>query len=296
MFFTGKKRRVVNKYLFIARMLAIALINIAVFYFYVNFKSIIMAFQIDGEPGLTLYHFKVFFRELTRADSTMFKALVNTMIFFFNNLLVVFPLSFLLSYFIYKRIRGYKIFRIVFFIPGIISSVVLVMAYKNFILPMGPMGQIFRAFGLECPHWFTDSRFAKWAIVLFCIWTGLGGNLVLFGGAMARIPEEIIESAYLDGIGFFKEMTKIVLPLIWPTISTLLVFMVVGIFTASGPILLFTGGDYDTYTISFWIFQQIERGYDPNYPSAVGLFFTLIGTPIVLITKYFLEKVDTVEY
>ena len=114
---------------------------------------------------------------------------------------------------------------------------------------------------------------------------------------MARIPEEVIESACLDGIGFFKELNFIVVPLIWSTISTMIVFTVVGLFTASGPILLFTQGEFDTYTISFWIFQQVERGYDPNYPSAVGLFFTLIGTPIVLLSKYFLEKIGTdVEY
>lgn len=293
----SRNKTALKKNLFVLRMLAIALINIAVFYFYVNFKSILMAFQIDGEQGLTLHHFVTFAKELTRADSTIFRALLNTLIFFINSAFVIFPLSLIISYFIYKRIWGYKIFRVVFFIPGIISSVVLVMVYKNFIVPIGPLGSILKAFGIECPHWFADSRYAKWAIVIYCIWTGLGSNMILFGGAMARIPEEIIESAYLDGIGFFREMFRIIIPLIWPTISTLLVFTVVGMFTASGPILLFTQGESDTYTISFWIFQQMERGYDPNYPSAVGLFFTMIGTPIVLVVKHFLEKVGSdVEY
>ena len=296
---TKKKvsKKTIKKYLFVSRMLIIALLNIAIFYFYVNFKSIIMAFKIDGEAGLTLYHFKTFISELTKADSTIFKALLNTMIFFVNSIAIIFPLSLLLSYFIYKKIRCYKIFRVIFFIPGIISSVVLVIVYKNFIVPMGPLGQILNAFGVECPHWFADSRYAKWAIVLYCIWTGLGGNMILFGGAMARIPDEIVEAATLDGVGTFRELTQVVIPLIWSTICTLLVFTIVGIFTASGPILLFTQGEYDTYTISFWIFQQIERGYDPNYPSAVGLFFTLIGTPIVLILKHYLEKIGSdVEY
>ena len=50
----------IKKSLFIIRMLAIALINIAVFYFYVNIKSIMMAFKIDGEEGFTFYHFARF--------------------------------------------------------------------------------------------------------------------------------------------------------------------------------------------------------------------------------------------
>lgn len=287
----------IKKSLFIIRMLAIALINIAVFYFYVNFKSIMMAFKIDGEEGFTFYHFATFLKDIVKADSTLFKALINTFIFFGTSVFIIFPLSLVISYFIYKQIWGYKFFRVVFFLPGIVSSVVLVMAYKNFIVPMGPLGIILKNLGMECPHWFADSRYAKWAIVAFCIWTGLGSNMILFGGAMARIPEEVIESACLDGIGFFKELNLIVVPLIWSTISTMLVFSVVGLFTASGPILLFTQGEFDTYTISFWIFQQVERGYDPNYPSAVGLFFTIIGTPIVLLSKYFFEKIGTdVEY
>ena len=109
-----------------------------------------------------------------------------------------------------------------------------------------------------------------------------------------------MEYARLDGVGSGRELVQIIIPLIWPTLSTIITFAFVGIFTASGPILLFTKGQYGTYIISFWIYdlvQGVNKVINLEYASAVGLFFTLIGAPIVLIVRMLINKaVDAVEY
>ena len=112
--YKAKKHKKVNihKSLFVIRMLAIALINIAVFYFYVNFKSIMMAFKIDGEDGFTFYHFATFLKDIAKADSTLFKALINTFIFFGTSVFIIFPLSLVISYFIYKSFNVPKVYPI----------------------------------------------------------------------------------------------------------------------------------------------------------------------------------------
>ena len=85
--------------------------------------------------------------------------------------------------------------------------------------------------------------------------------------------------------------------MVWPTMTTLLVFTFVGIFTTSGPILMFTEGQWDTYTIAYWIFEQVYSSGRYEYASAVGLIFTLIALPIVLGVKKLMERwQESVDY
>ena len=147
-----------------------------------------------------------------------------------------------------------------------------------------------------------NSNSATWMIVLFVIWTGFGGNMLLFGGAMARVPIDVLEAARLEGCGPFRELVQIILPLIWPTICTMLIFTFTGIVNSSGPILLFTNGDYETTTINFWIFLKVYgqqgsgAGGEFGIVSATGLCFTLVTVPIILIVRWALERVPTSEY
>ena len=63
------------------------------------------------------------------------------------------------------------------------------------------------------------------------------------------------------------------------------------IFTATGPVLYFTGGSYNTYTLSYWIFDQV-RGSSYNYPSAVGMFFTVLAIPFVFGSRAIMKKIN----
>ena len=187
-----------------------------------------------------------------------------------------------------------------FFMPSIMSAVVLTMLYTKILGIEGPIAQGYQhLFGLEkVPEFLADSKYATFAILIYTIWTGFGTNLLLMTGAMGRIPEDVLEASYLDGITWYKELVSIIIPLIWPTVTTLIVLTFVGLFTASGPILLFTKGEYETSTISYFIFQQVYfGGGNVNYAAAVGMFFTLISVPIVLTVKKLMERwQDAIEY
>ena len=113
---------------------------------------------------------------------------------------------------------------------------------------------------------------------------------------MSRIPVSLIESAKLDGCSFVREISDIILPLIFPTISTLLVLNCTSIFSASGPILLFTQGKYKTTTIGYWIFDMVYTYNSYNMVSAAGLFFTCIGVPFILLVRWLIDKVPAADY
>lgn len=291
-----------NKRIFIFLMMLIPILNFIIFWIGVNFSSILLAFKglKNGAEYWTLNNFKIIFDEFfVYTDSNMPLFFKNTMIFFCIGAFIITPISLLLSFFLYKRIMGYKFFRVMFFLPSILSAVVVSSLYKYILGASGPIVAIYKMMnGVDyAPAFLAESEYALKCLIIYSLWTGIAGNFILYSGAMNRIPIEIIESGRLEGINSFTELTKIVIPMIWPTLSTTLIFTVVGIFTASGNILLLTDGVVSTYTLSYWIFDQVKRFQSYYVPSALGLVFTLIGFPIVLITRHFLNKVYAdVEY
>ncbi len=283
--------------IFLVVMLTVPILHWCVFWLYVNINSILMGFQLpNGE--WSLHNFNVLFYELTAPDSQIIIALKNTFLYFFKSVVIVMPLSLFLSYFYYKKIFMYKTLRVILYLPAIISGVAFVSAYKNLVSPTGVYGYIMKSMGVEhVPELLSDERYATWTILVYTIWTGIGTGTLLFQGAMARIPLEVLEAARLDGCSAATEVFRIIIPMISPTLTTQLILALTGVLSSSGPILLFNGnGSHGTTTLSFWIFYNVLYTGALNTVAATGLFFTVVSVPVILFIRWLIEKIPTVEY
>lgn len=280
--------------IFITLMLTPAVIGFLVLYVYVNFKSVLMAFsyEIDGIELFGFDNFIRFFKEFTLPD-TMFKdTIFNTLRTYLSSILIVYPVSLIMCYFLYKKIVGYRFFRCLFYLPAIIMPTVSVVLFKYIISSEGPLDLLFlKLTGTNVPEFLSDGSLAMSTIIFYSVFFSFGGNILYFSGAMNGISHEVIESAKLDGCGWVRELISIVVPMIWPTFSTLLLMASVGIFTASGPVLLFTKGGFNTYTISYWIYEQMLENGNLEFASAVGLSCSIVSFPIVLAIKHVLNKI-----
>ena len=287
-------KRTRQKYFFVYSMLAFALAHFALFWIYVNIDSFALAF-IDKNTGIWngLEYFKLFFGDIASgAGSTILSNLGNTLKYFFINTVCQLPLAMFLSYFLYKNILGRGFFMTIFIMPMIISTVVLAAIFQHAVSPTGHIGMLYSAItGAEddfslLAHVSTSTP----TILLFCVWTGFGLNLIMFNGAMTRIPESVVESARIEGIGFWRELFSITVPMIWPTLSILMLLSVTSVFTASGPIILFTGGKYNTSTIDFWMYVNVVMDKEYNLASALGMILTLASLPIFLFVSWLRKK------
>lgn len=293
------KTKVLNKKwkdrIFIFTLIILPITHFFVFWLYVNLSSIMMAFQ-NMAGNFTLEWFSLFVDELTLPDSNISTAIVNTLKYFLVTNFINTPIGYIAAYFFYKKIFGYKAFRVIFFLPGLISGVIMTSLYSSLIAPDGAIGIILqKIFGMkEVPIFLADSRYATNAMLIYMIWVGIGGNLILFSSAMSRIPAEIIESGQIDGVNMVQEIWYFIIPLTMSTLVTVMTLAVAGLFMSSGPILLLTQGRYETYTLDYWIYEKVT-GYSKNlnYASAVGLIFTMIGVPITLLSRKLLSKLDS---
>lgn len=290
--------------IFIIAMLAIPFLNWAIWWCYINISTFALAFQYEGK--FSLINFEQLLAQITMpvGDDNIAISLINTCKYFAVNLFVCFPLCVIVSYFLSKRVLGYKAFRAIFFLPVILSGVTMTTVFSAFISPDGPLGQICKWFNISYTEGFLNGpKTATNAILVYTVWTGLSTNVILISSAITRIPTEILESANLEGCGLFRELVSIILPMIWSTLSTLLVFILTSVFNASGPILLFApDGEHQTSTLAFWIFKQVYGtgavGGTGNYGlvSCAGLCFTIIGVPIITFIRKMFDKIPAVEY
>ncbi len=287
---------------FVASILIIPIISFLVFWLYVNFDSLLLAFQQEeyGSGGMrlvfTLDNFKRVFTDFIK-EGELLIALRNTFIFFLNGMFVVLPLSILMAYFIYKKIRGYRIFRTITYLPNIITSSALVILFQYTFLAGGPYEAILAELGKPYENPFvTDS--ALWMLIIYNIIFGFGTNMVILGGAMNSISAEVLEAGEIDGCSWFQELIYLILPMIWPTISTILILSFASVLSATGPILAMTQGAYETSTLSFLLYGYATGavptvGQDIYYASAIGLVMTLVTFPLVIFLRKLLNRQET---
>lgn len=296
----GLSRKTKRK-LFIIGMLAFPLLQWLVFYVYVNIDSVLMSFQsmnyTTGKMEWSLNNFKRFIHEF-QALPHIKNAMINSAMAGANNL-VLLMLSVILSYFFYRKMPGRNFFRVVYFLPSIISIVVYTMVYKMmFDTSVGPINILLQNLGVDpakLPTWFGDTNLAYKLVLLYCLWVGTGYNILIIGSAMENLPQDVMEYSYMEGVGRFRELFQIVIPMIWPTISVSILGSVTIMFTLFIQVEMLTGGGpgQSSQTIAYMINGLIKSANaDLEWAAAMGFCFTVIATPLVIIMKKILDRIS----
>lgn len=289
-----------KKLVFVWGMLALPLLQWLIFFVYVNIDSILMSFQTmnyaTGEIEWTLNNYKRFFYEWNALDQLK-NAVTNSVLAGLNNL-VLLLISLVLSYFFYKKIPGRNFFRVVYFLPSIISIVIYTMVYKfMFDTSVGPINTVLQNLGVaaaDLPKWFGDTNLAYPLILLYCLWVGTGYNILIIGAAMEGLPEDVMEYSKLEGVSRTRELFQIVIPMIWPTLAVAILGSVTVIFTLFIQVDLLTEGGPggSSQTIAF-IVNSIIKGTnnDLEWGATMGLIFTIVAAPIIVGLKKLLDKI-----
>ena len=285
-----------RKKIFVASFLILPIINFLVFWVYVHLDSFSLAFKTleNGKEVVSFVQFENIWKSLTQGTNLVdgFKigtAFKNTMLFFGSGMLVSFPLSILASYFIHKKIVGYRFFRVVTYLPSVVTGSALVMMYRYLIDHGGLMHKLFLLTNpadavYQAP--LTDPSTAIWTILIYNVLCGLGTTIVVVCGAMNSLSPEMLEAGEIDGCNWFQELVYLVIPGIWPTLSTIIILTTAGCLGSSGPILAFTKGTQETETLSYMMYHLTLKGRTSLYlPSAIGLVMTVITVPIVFTVR-----------
>ena len=300
-------KRETKRKLFFYLMLAWPVFQFALMYFYVNFSSLILAFQkFELKNGILTSSFCGFenfsfgFKHL----ASNLNLIKNSVVYCLIHIVVGVGGGTVFSYYIFKDYTGASLFKICLFIPNIVALIIFTTIYKYlcnnaYMSIMRELGSTVTMGLLENP----DTGY--WILVLFNLLIGFGSTVLMVSGAMSGINESIVESAQLDGVTSVQEFIYIAVPMVFPTLSTFTIVSLTGIFINTINVV----GFYDylniapehlrTYGYQFFLSVQKSAYYDMGgmdvrmtipQLSALGLTFSVMTYAIVISVKKLLDK------
>ena len=293
-------------------LLALPMLQIAVFYFGVNFQSILMAFQRKQgdsyvfDPG---NNWNQFVDWVTTESSTMngfWTNVVNSLEVWIFTSLAGTILAVIFAYYIYHRRFASNFFKVMLFIPSVLPAIMMVSIYKNF-LNQGLPAFLTYLCETDVPEYlksimpgvFNDKPAGDLRlnlITLFTVWVSFGPQVLVYTGAMDRVDPSMLEAARLDGANSFQEFFKVILPNIASTISTFLTIGVASIFTNQNNLFSFMSinPDPSEENMGYYLYRytlQNQEG-DLTYAAFLGLVFTLIVIPLAFGVRKLFDRSD----
>ncbi len=286
-------------------MIALPLLQFLIFYIGVNFNSILLAFQEvtpEVRNGSVEYvsrfvGFDTFWKYIqTELCSQSYQvAIRNSLIYMAFSVLVVMPLGLLFSFYIYKKYRFAALYRVFLFLPSVICSLILVIFYQ-FLADLTVPQMIGDLTGNKIPGLLTTTSTAFVTLVFFNFWFSFGPSSLVYVNAMSQLSPSVIEAAELDGATGLKQFWHVVLPGIFPSITSYIIICVAQVAVNQLNGYSFFGGnagDYGVQTIGYKLFQMVADDFTgQTFPVAAagGLLFTLIIAPLTILLRWALEK------
>ena len=307
-----KKQKNIATTIFVYALIIWPLIHFAIFWIYLNYETVAMSFQKfsvnDGTyKFIGLQNYIDLWKWVVdkNPNDMMTHAIENSFSILIWVMCVMTPVSMIFGYTIYKKVPCGTFFKVIFFVPNIISSVVMVALFKLMFDPdIGAIGYVLDL--LQMRHvippngYFGDGDIAWTMILIQCLWAGIGYDMIIFMSGYNRIPPEVSESAKMDGAGFFREFVSISLPMISTTLSTKLILSsTTGLGFFMNALLLTEGGPGgQTHTLMMVIVNQTKAGNNGvTMAATVGIFFSVICVPFIYLFRRIVEKVlPPVEY
>lgn len=204
--------------------------------------------------------------------------------------LVIFPLF--LAILINQKIRGITLYKILIYLPVIVSIVVAAIAFKWLYAQDGILNYFMQLFGLNSVGWLTDSRFALYSVAIVTIWKGVGYYMMIYLAALMGVPQELYEACDIDGANFLQKHLTVTIPQIMPTIalvstisiiSAMKVFVEIYVMTKGGPL-------NSSKTIVYYIYERAFENLDLGYASALAVILLVVIMIFSVINIFVFEK------
>ncbi|TDY49648.1 carbohydrate ABC transporter membrane protein 1 (CUT1 family) [Alicyclobacillus sacchari] len=281
-------------YLFILPALVelfVFLLGPIVYAFVVSFKHFSYLDPLDAHfIGLTNY-IHLF------QDPVFLRALWNTTVY----ALVVVPVQTALALFlavVVNRIRGKTVFRVIYYLPSITSTVGVAVIFGFLFQPNGLLNRLlFLTLHIQGPDYFNSPVFALPAIMVVAIWTTAGQFMIIYLAALQDIPTELYEAAAIDGAQGWQTLLSVTVPMLKRTTFLVMVLGMIGAFQVFDLVYVISGNSslpqQDTMTVVLDLFEKGFRTMQMGYASAMGFVLFAIILLLTLIQQLFLGREDS---
>ena len=226
-------------------------------------------------------------------DRLFWKALWNTLRFLIIHIPLQIVIALGLAYVLNEKLLARGFFRASFFLPVVISGVVVTMLWQQLYgLETGVINRLLIGLGLGRVAWLNDPAIAMPAIAIMATWKNVGLYVILFLVGLQSVPESYYEAARVEGANPWQQFRYITLPAINPTMFMVLILSTIGGFSLFiEPYIMTNGGPLNsTLSAMLYIYEQAFGYYHMGYSAALSLVFALLIMIVVIIQKYTVEQ------
>ena len=189
---------------------------------------------------------------------------------------------------LYERVKGWKLYRVILFLPFVLAVPVISVVVKKMFLFSGPVNEILRWLSLDflALDWIGSSSVALWTVILLIIWRESALGIILFLARLLTLDESLLEAATLEGATWWQKVRFVMLPQMKGVIEFFTVVSVITMFAAVFAYVFIIGGGRGgpgtaTWVIELYIFSALIRLSLPGIASAAAVLLFLASLLLI---------------
>jgi raffinose/stachyose/melibiose transport system permease protein len=241
------------------------------------------------------------FRVILFKDPIFWRSLLNALLLAAVTLAIQNPIAFFVAAMLRKLpARSSRPFRTVFFVPAILSLVVITKLWVNIFSPTyGLLNKVLVAIGLKVitTSWLTNMHTALWSVIFIVIWQGFGWALLFYFSGLTTFPRELEEAAMIDGASGLSLYGRIVIPYLLPVIQAVAVIGIISCLKQMEIVYLSTNGapGDTTQFIANYVYIKAFTYSQYGYGNALSVVFVLIAVALTVITQRTTRRLPEVD-
>mgnify|MGYP002761719518 FL=1 len=221
-----------------------------------------------------------------------YKVMWNTLLYLVVAVPILAIIPLLLAILINQKIKGITLYKILIYLPVIVSIVVAAIAFKWLYAQQGILNYILNVMHINSIGWLTDPKYAIYSVIIVTIWKGIGYYMMIYLAALMSVPKELYEACDIDGANFLTKHLTVTVPHIMPTIalvttissiSAMKIFAEIYVMTKGGPL-------NSTKTIVYYIYEKAFENLDLGYASAMAVILLIIVMAFSLVNIFCFER------
>ncbi|WP_338552586.1 sugar ABC transporter permease [Paenibacillus sp. KS-LC4] len=198
------------------------------------------------------------------------------------------------------RIKGAQLFRKIYLIPMLLSSVAIAQLWLKIYHPTnGVLNSMLESLGFaNPPAWLAEPSLVLYALFIPILWQYAGFYILIYYAALKNIPASLEEAARIDGANALQIAWRIKLPLVMEVIKVTIVLAVVGSLKYFDLIFVMTDGGPNgaSEVMASYMYHEAFRAYDFGYGSAIGFFLLVICLAATWVIRKLTASKDTIQY
>lgn len=265
-------------YLYLAPIL---ILSLAFIYYCIGFTAVISFTDWNGISDSWEWVFLDNYKELL-SDKTFWLAVWNNVLFFFGTVFPQALLGFVLAVLLKYRFRGSNVYKTIFFLPIALATSITTAIFRIILNPVtGDLNNLLTSLGMDwaAQAWLGDKKWALFSIIMVNIFQWMGFSMITYYAALMSLPDDVYESAMLDGAGFWRTTFSITLPMVRGTTNLLIILGIVGSLKTFDLVKLLTNGGPGraTTVLNTYLYEKAFKDFNAGEGAAIGVAILTIA-------------------